>query len=194
MTVSRGERQVKKIIIIFIILIIAMSIIFRNQILKIIYPKTYNEIIEKYAEEYNIESDLILAVIKSESNFDAKVKSHKGAIGLMQLMRQTAYEVVPNIENLEVTEENIEEKLLEPETNINIGTKYLQMLLEKYSNVEIALTAYNAGTGNVDKWIQQGIINADGSDIEKVPFKETNKYVRSILRDYEIYKELYKDE
>ena len=185
----------KKTIIIFIILlVIAIPIIFREQLLKVIYPRKYNEIIEKYAKEYNIESDLILAVIKSESNFDAKVKSHKGAIGLMQLMRQTAYEVVPNIENLEVTEENIEEKLLEPETNINIGTKYLQMLLEKYSNVEIALTAYNAGTGNVDKWIQQGIINADGSDIEKVPFKETNKYVRSILRDYEIYKELYKDE
>ena len=58
-------------------------------------------------------------------------------------------------------------------------------------NEELALIAYNAGFGNVDKWIQDGTIKPDGSDLENVPFKETNNYVRKILRDYDVYKEIY---
>lgn len=65
-------------------------------------------------------------------------------------------------------------------------------LLEKYDdNYLIALAAYNAGIGNVDEWIRKGIIKKDGSDIENIPYKETNNYVRKIVRDYKIYQELY---
>ena len=67
------------------------------------------------------------------------------------------------------------------DNNINIGTKYLSVLLEKYKNVEVAVAAYNAGIGTVDKWIEQGTIKADGTDIENVPYKETNNYVRKIF-------------
>ena len=54
------------------------------------------------------------------------------------------------------------------------------------------MCAYNAGMGNVEKWIESGIIKKDGSDIENIPFKETNHYVRKILRDYQIYQDLYR--
>ena len=57
----------------------------------------------------------------------------------------------------------------------------------------LALTAYNAGMGNVDNWIKNGIIKSDGSDIENIPYKETNNYVRKILRDYKFYTQLYYD-
>ena len=67
------------------------------------------------------------------------------------------------------------------------------MLIQKYGNKEVALAAYNAGTGNVDNWIQKGIIQQDGTDIEKIPYQETNQYVRKILRDYKIYEDLYKN-
>ena len=103
----------------------------------------------------------------------------------MQLMYSTAEEVAEN-NGIELTANNI----LDPETNINIGTKYISTLLEKYECVEVALAAYNAGSGNVDKWIENGTIKADGSDIENIPFKETNTYVRKIMRDYKIYTEL----
>ena len=63
-------------------------------------------------------------------------------------------------------------------------------LLEKYECTEVALAAYNAGSGNVDKWIKDGVIQSDGSDIENIPFKETNTYVRKIMRDYRIYQEI----
>ena len=65
-------------------------------------------------------------------------------------------------------------------------------LLEKYKNTEIAIAAYNAGIGTVDKWIEKGIIKPDGSDIENIPYKETNNYVRKTLRNYKIYQDLYK--
>ena len=95
-------------------------------------------------------------------------------------------EEVANKNGIELTEENI----LNPDVNINIGTKYISTLLEKYKNIEIALAAYNAGSGNVDRWIEKGTIEADGSNIENIPFKETNTYVRKIMRDYKIYKNL----
>lgn len=83
--------------------------------------------------------------------------------------------------------------LYQPEINIKLGTKYFADLLKEYKqNRLLALIAYNAGIGNVKKWIEQGIILADGSDVENIPFKETNRYVRKILRDYKIYQKLYR--
>ena len=108
----------------------------------------------------------------------------------MQLMEETASDVAKKA-NIDIDFENIKEELLNPGNNINIGTKYLSQLLEKYKNKEVALAAYNAGIGTVDKWIEEGTIKEDGSDIEKIPYKETNNYVRKILRDYNIYEKLY---
>ena len=92
---------------------------------------------------------------------------------------------------MQISDNDLEDLLLDAETNINLGTKYISMLIERYQNKEIAIAAYNAGIGTIDNWIEKGIIKADGSNIENVPYKETNNYVRKILRDYKIYKELY---
>ena len=76
--------------------------------------------------------------------------------------------------------------------NIELGTKYFSTLLKYYGgNYNLAIAAYNAGIGTVTKWIEKGIIKKDGSDIENIPYKETNNYVRKILKNYSIYKELY---
>ena len=160
-----------------------------EKIQKIIYKKEYSEYVQKYALEYNVDENLIYAVIKAESNFKVDAKSSKDAIGLMQLMESTAMDILRQI-NITISDEELEEKLKEPDININLGTKYLSILLEKYQNVDLAVTAYNAGIGTVDNWIEKGIIKNDGSDIENVPYKETNNYVRKILRDYKIYSNL----
>ncbi len=109
----------------------------------------------------------------------------------MQLLDSTAKEVAIR-NNINLKTNNIKEELLNPEKNIEIGSKYTQMMIEKYGSIQVALAAYNAGIGTVDNWIEKGIIKSDGSDIENIPYKETNNYVRKILRDYEIYKSLYK--
>ncbi len=82
--------------------------------------------------------------------------------------------------------------LKEPECNIILGTKYFATLLNYYEgNYYLALAAYNAGMGNVTKWINNGIIKEDGSDIENIPYKETNNYIRKVIKNYKTYKELY---
>ena len=173
------------ILIILVIIIISILIELKKYMIQKMYSKEYSEYVEKYSKEYEVDENLIYAMIKAESNFNTTAISNKNAQGLMQLMYSTAEEIAESI-NLELTEENI----FEPEINIQIGTKYISNLLQKYECVEIALAAYNAGSGNVDKWIKNGTIKADGSDIENIPYKETNTYVRKIMRDYEIYKEL----
>lgn len=81
------------------------------------------------------------------------------------------------------------------ETNIEIGTSYFTKLVKYYDgNYQLAITAYNAGIGTVARWIKEDILKADGSNIENIPYKETNNYVRKILKNYKIYKELYGDE
>ncbi len=179
---------ISTVIVLFIITI--LFVLFKDKLLKILYPKTYSEIISVYAEEYDVEENLIYAVIKAESNFDSQAVSNREAIGLMQIVEETAIDVV-NKNQIDVDTENIVEELLDIDNNINIGTKYLSTLLTQYGNIEVALAAYNAGIGTVNNWIDKQIIKADGSDIENVPYKETNNYVRKILRDYRIYNDLY---
>ena len=181
----------KILVIIAIIVIVIVFLIFaRIPILKIMYPKTYEEAVLIYSEEYNVDKNLILALIKAESNFDEDAISNRNAIGLMQLMEETAKDVA-NRNGIELDDENIKEELRDVYKNIEIGTAYIASLLKQYENTEVALAAYNAGIGTVNNWIEKGIIKKDGSDIENIPYKETNYYVRKILRDYEIYQELY---
>lgn len=197
---ARKEKKliklIKNIMILIISAIIVLSILgkidyksIKNQILKKTYKQEYTEYVKKYSKEYDVDEYLIYAIIKAESNFNQEAVSHREAKGLMQLMYSTAEDIAKRVD-IEINEENI----LEPDININLGTKYVSMLIQKYGNVNLALAAYNAGSGNVDGWIEKGTLKADGSDIENVPFTETNNYVRKILRDYKIYKQIYEDE
>lgn len=181
----------KKILILLIIIIILIAIykIFNieNIILKHLYPIKYEEYVTKYSNELNIDPMLSYAIIKTESNFKEEVRSKSGAIGLMQLMDNTAKEQAQKL-NVEYTNET----LLNPEKNILLGLNYFSTLLDKFNqNYILAFTAYNAGLGNVQKWISNGTIKEDGTDIENIPFKETNMYVRKIINNYEKYRKLY---
>lgn len=186
--------KTKKNIIIFILIICMLFGVIKifnipDKILKKMYPKTYSEHVEKYAREYDVDPLLIYAVIKAESNFDEYVVSNSNAKGVMQLMDTTAREVASNV----ISDVNFNSDMLfDAKINIMLGTKYLSELLKKYNgNYFLAVAAYNAGIGNVDRWIADGIIKADGSDIENIPYKETNNYVRKIVRDYGIYEKIY---
>ncbi len=186
-------KRLAKIFTILIIILIIYIALFKvikidDIVMKKIYPLKYSEYVEKYSSEYNIDSYMVYAIIKAESNFKEDAKSSSNAVGLMQIMEDTAIETARKMQ-LEVNEND----LFNPEMNIKIGIKYFSDLLKNYNNnYYLAIIAYNAGIGNVDKWIENGTIKKDATDIENVPFKETNNYVRKILRDYNIYKELYK--
>lgn len=182
-------KRILQLLLIFFIIIIFLLIsvkIFNidRKVLMNFYPNEYSSLVEQYSDEYKVDKDIIFAIIKSESNFENEVLSNKGAKGLMQLMESTAMEVADILEI-----ENI--NLADAKTNILLGTKYFSMLYEKYNNIELALAAYNAGTGNVDKWIENGIISESGENVENIPFKETNMYVRKVMHSKEIYEFLY---
>ncbi len=120
----------------------------------------YQKIINKYSHQYGVDSRLITAIITSESCFKIKARSHKGAVGLMQLMPRTAKRWgIKNRRN--------------PDQNIHGGTRYIAHLLNRFNgNVKLAIAAYNAGEGNVDK--HHGI----------PPFKSTRKYVKNVVLVY----------
>lgn len=119
-------------------------------------PQTLDDIFQKAANKYNVSVDLLKAIGKAESNFNANAVSRCGAQGVMQLMPSTAA-------SLGVTDS------LDPEQNIMGGAKYISTLLKKYDgDTNLALAAYNAGSGNVAKY--GGI----------PPFKETQSYVAKV--------------
>lgn len=182
-------KVLKRLLILLIFIFILYFVLFHllgleTKIMRIAYPQEYAEYVTKYAEEYEVDQLLIFAIIRAESDFNPQAKSHNNAKGLMQLMDKTAIEL----------SKQAEIDLYDPETNIRLGTYYFSQLLEKYNHqVGIALAAYNAGMGNVNNWIERGTIQADGSDLENIPYKETNMYVRRILNDYEMYQKLYEE-
>lgn len=187
------KKKKKRWIIILVLILISLFIAVKvlkipRLILEQIYPLKYEEQVEKYSAEYGVDKLLVYAIIKAESDFDENANSVSGAKGLMQMMDGTVQDVVNSLG----LDNDKTYNLYDAETNIMLGTKYFSELLENYNNNQyLALAAYNAGTGNVKKWIEKGIIKEDGSDIENIPFKETNIYVRKILQNYRIYQDLY---
>ena len=145
-------------------------------VLEMIFPDRFEKEIIAEAERTGIDPVTITSLIKQESGFKAGAISVSGALGLMQLMPFTA---------LDVKKDLMLGKLRDPATNIGIGSKYLQTLLEKYSgNLPYALAAYNAGPHRVAKWKKE--MKPDWTMIhfiESIPYRETREYVGSILRN-----------
>ncbi len=140
------KNKLLKIIVIFLFICAILYIMFgvfevHKIIIKQIYPQKYSEYVEKYAEEYDIDSLLVYAIIKAESNFQPEAVSKSDAIGLMQLMDTTAEDTANKL-GIEYNKEDLKN----PEINIMLGTKYFSTLYETYKNISIALTAYNAGS------------------------------------------------
>lgn len=145
-----------KILILTIIVIVAILAFdyfnINDIILKKIYPIKYSQYVEKYSKEYDLDPLLVYSIIKAESNFNPDVTSESSAIGLMQIIQNTAEETASKIGiNIQT-----KLKLYEPEMNIQIGIKYFSDLLKEYNNnINLAIIAYNAGMGNVNKWIEE---------------------------------------
>ena len=187
------NKEIRKIIILLIILIMLFGIYkgfnIENKILIHFYPKKYEEYVYQYSKELNIDPMLTFAIIKTESNFKENIVSRSGAIGLMQLMEETAKEQAAKI-GMNYNSET----LYNPEDNIKLGLYYFDTLFNYFNeNYILAFVAYNAGLGNTKKWINEGILKENGEGAENIPFTETNMYVRKIVRNYKIYSELYKE-
>jgi soluble lytic murein transglycosylase len=145
------------------------------------YPLAYEHVIRGHAENYDLDPALLAAVIYRESKFDPDARSSSGAIGLMQLLPDTAQGIAVHTGG----EKFVVEDLYDPEINIRYGSFYLRRLLRKYDDERLALAAYNAGQANVDRWL------AEGTGIE---FPETRQYVDEVLELRDVYARAYGDE
>jgi soluble lytic murein transglycosylase len=146
------------------------------------YPLRYEHIVTGHARNYELDAALLAAVIYRESKFEADAESSSGAIGLMQLLPDTARGIALNTGGSRFQVQD----LYDPEINVRYGSFYLRRLLRKYNNdVELALAAYNAGQANVDEWLAAG---------DEIRFPETREYVDEVLEIRDIYARAYDDE
>lgn len=141
------------------------------------YPVEFESEINTAHEKYGVPKHVILAVIKTESDFDPDAESSAGAKGLMQLMPETFTDMTGI--------ENVDGYITDPKYNIDAGVHYLAYLYAKYGNWDTVYAAYNAGLGNVDKWL------GDKDTLDEIPFPETRAYVRKVSSAAKIYERLY---
>jgi soluble lytic murein transglycosylase len=145
------------------------------------YPLEYEHIVRGHAQNYDLDPALLAAVIYRESKFDADARSSSGAIGLMQLLPDTAKGIAVHTGGSRFRVRD----LYDPEINVRYGSFYLRRLIVKYGDERSALAAYNAGQTNVDRWLESGA---------GIQFPETRQYVDEVLEARGVYADAYADE
>ncbi len=142
------------------------------------YPLHYEQIVRGHAKNYDLDPAFLAAVIYTESRFDARARSGAGAIGLMQLLPETAKGIAVRTGGKAF----VVDDLYVPEFNVRYGAWYMRNLLNRYGDERTALAAYHAGQGKVDRWRQQGV---------GIQFPETRSYVAKVERVKKVYASVY---
>lgn len=166
-----------------IILVVVSALLVLKPVLRIIYPLKFEQHISDSSKEYGLDEHLVMAIISAESKFDDSAVSSKGAKGLMQLKDETALWCMENF--------GIEPSGDKNKDNIATGCAYMSYLTDKFGGcTDTALAAYNAGEGNVSKWLEEA---GEESTIAScpIPFPETENYIKTVNNRYKIYKFLY---
>lgn len=182
-----------------IVLIALIAFFFGNSVYKYArekyllnnYPIKYQQLVEKYAAENNVDKFLIYAIIKTESNFNSDAVSNMGARGLMQIMDETFQWIrfrLGDDENLGY------DAMFDPEQNIRYGSYLVGYLIRYFENEDAAVCAYHAGVGNVDSWLSNPDYSADGKSLDTVPTSDTNHYLSKVNKALNYYQTLYKEE
>jgi len=152
---------------------------------RILFPEPYWETIKTESAKNNLDPYLVASLIRQESEFNPSAVSYANAWGLMQLL--------PSVGKAMAREEGMSHfetyQLLDPDTNIRLGTRYLRHMLEHFGGVsEYALAAYNAGDERVADWEAAGPYTGMDEFVESIPFTQTREYVEAILRNIETYR------
>lgn len=158
---------------------------------RLVYPKDYSDLVEKYSTEYGLDPAVMYALIRSESFFEADVKSSAGAIGLTQLMEFTGSDVASKLKMKEYD-------LTEPEDSIKIGTYYLAELVRRCDDdLVLGFFSYNAGITRVRRWLKSSLVEFGKKSempmdlfLETVPYSETREYGRKLVSATTMYEYL----
>jgi soluble lytic murein transglycosylase len=150
------------------------------------YPLAYRDIVGGLSGKYNLDPLLILSVVREESRFDPEARSAAGALGLMQVMPQTAYRLDNNL-NLGIDNSH---EMFNVKNNLHFGIYLLSNLINEFGSYSYALAAYNAGEETVRKWLQKGNYKSADEFIEDIPYSETRDYVKRVITTFFEYKRI----
>ncbi|MDR3749748.1 MAG: transglycosylase SLT domain-containing protein [Acidobacteriota bacterium] len=153
-----------------------------------LFPRPYWDALRRYSDENGLDPYLVAALIRQVSEFNPEAISHANAYGLMQLLPRTG--------KGEAKKEGLQhystDSLLDPTTNIELGTRYFRQMVDHFGGqIEYALAAYNAGEQRVEDWRASGTYRDVEEFVESIPFTETREYVQAIVRNQEVYKRVY---
>jgi soluble lytic murein transglycosylase len=152
-----------------------------------LFPKPYWTDLKKFSSQNALDPYLVASLIRQESEFNPGAVSRANAVGLMQLL--------PKVGSTVAREEKLKHfsstQLFTPEINLQLGTRYFREMVDKFGAFEYALAAYNAGSNRVEDWQGQGKYRDPQEFVESIPFTETREYVQAILRNANVYRQLY---
>lgn len=152
------------------------------------YPQPHRELVFTTAYEYGIDPYLVFAIIRAESKYQTGAKSPVGALGLMQIMPETAEWIAGQMDIPNFTPEDLHD----PEVNIRLGCWYLHNLNQEFeARLPIVVAAYNAGRGKAKEWVVSEQWDGSAQDLDNIPFPETRQYVHNVLKNYEAYRAIY---
>jgi len=171
-----------------IIIFLAVVLTFPKWI-SLFYPEPHRNLVFSAAYEYKVDPYLVFAIIRAESKYQNGAESPAGARGLMQIMPETARWIA---EQQGISDFD-PDSLHDPETNIRFGCWYLADLNREFDGrTPLVVAAYNAGRGKLNEWMTEEKWDGSPNSIEKIPFRETRLYVKSVLKNYEAYQAIYK--
>ena len=160
-----------------------------NEYLHNAYPIKYQNYVEKYAAQNQLDKYFVYAVIKTESGFDPWAESNVGARGLMQIMEDTFDWIKFKMDD----DDAVYYDMYDAETNIRYGCMLLGYLMDEFGSVEVAAAAYHAGRGNVNNWLEDKRYSSDGVHLDTIPISDTAHYVNKITKAMDKYLMLYSD-
>ena len=153
-----------------------------------LYPRYYDDAVEKYAKQYNVDTFLICAMILEESRYNAQAVSWAGAIGLMQIMPATGKELAQQLKIRRFRTS----MLKQPEVNIRLGTKYIGYLNSLFNgNPMLVIGAYNGGPGRMKRWVASKNIKDIDEFVEKITIRETRLHIKKVINSYDNYVGIY---
>jgi soluble lytic murein transglycosylase len=152
-----------------------------------LFPKPFWLDVKHFSSENALDPYLVAALIRQESAFNPNAVSHANAVGLMQLLPK----VGKGVARQEKLKHYTTQQLFQPKINLQLGTRYFRSMVDKFGSFEYALAAYNAGADRVQDWSKQGTYRDPQEFVESIPFTETREYVENILRNVNVYRQLY---
>jgi len=158
--------------------------------LEILFPRAYWQALKTNSQANDLDPYLVASLIRQESEFNPGAISPANAYGLMQILPEVGRGLAREVKLKPYSAS----RLLEPEANIKLGTRYFREMVDSTGGVEYALAAYNAGSTRVSDWKSTGPFRDAAEFVESIPFTETREYVQAIVRNMAVYKKIYEND